>query len=38
MITPEAEIKLEQVSKKYIPLLDKAYAQLAKNRNEYLEH
>ena len=38
MITPEAEIKLEQVSKKYIPLLDKAidegYAQLAKNRNK----
>ena len=37
-ITPEAEIKLEQVSKKYIPLLDKAidegYAQLAKNRNK----
>lgn len=24
MITPEAENKLEQVSKKYIPLLDKA--------------
>ena len=38
MITPEAEIKLEQVSKKYIPLLDKAidegYTQLAKNRNK----
>jgi hypothetical protein len=38
MITPEAEIKLEQVSEKYIPLLDKAidegYAQLAKNRNK----
>ncbi len=38
MITPEAENKLEQVSKKYIPLLDKAidegYAQLARNRNK----
>ena len=38
MITPEAKVKLEQVSKKYIPLLDQAidegYAQLAKNRNK----
>ncbi len=38
MITQEAGIKLEQVSKKYIPLLDKAidegYAQLARNRNK----
>lgn len=38
MITPEAENKLEQVSKKYISLLDKAidegYAQLARNRNK----
>lgn len=38
MITPEVENKLQQVSKKYIPLLDKAidegYTQLAKNRNK----
>lgn len=38
MITPQAGIKLQEVSKKYIPLLDKAidegYAQLARNRNK----
>lgn len=38
MLTPQAETKLQEVSNKYIPLLDKAidegYAQLARNRNK----